>query len=136
MILRAPYKRRFTSSVKAKGYKVKRGNTTYTVFPKASSALVKASCIKDRGLSGKGTHGKTIAPLRKGELAKHGYNIHADRDARHTALKKAIAEFGALGVFRKLDAVAKLTKRTAPEASYIFGQDRDWVKKSFSLKAF
>jgi hypothetical protein len=49
-------------------------------------------------------------------------------------LKKAVEEYTALGVFRKLDAVAKLTKRTAPEAHRIFKTDRDWVQRTYTLK--
>lgn len=134
-ILRAPYKRGFAASTKAKGFKVTRGNKTYIAHPKAKSTIVQASCIKNLGLPGKGVSGQSIAPLRKGELTKYGYTVQASREDRHNSLAKAIQEFGALGVFRKLDAVAKLTKRTAPEASYVFAKDRDWVKHSYPLKA-
>jgi hypothetical protein len=53
----------------------------------------------------------------------------------HKALQKAIKKFSPLGVFRKLDAVAKLSKRTVPDASRVFASDRDWVKQHFILKA-
>jgi hypothetical protein len=136
-ILRAPYTRKFSRNTKAQGYNVKKGNKTYRVYPKSGSILVKAACIENRGLPGKGPRtGEGIAPLRKGELAKYGYNAHKTTEARHDALKKAIAVYGALGVFRKLDAVAKLTVRTAPEAHKIFQADRDWVRKNYPLKAF
>ena len=52
-------------------------------------------------------------------------------EKRHAALREAIDEYGALGVFRKLDAIAKLTVRTIPEASKIYEKDRDWVEKRF-----
>jgi hypothetical protein len=50
-------------------------------------------------------------------------------------LRKSIEEYGALGVYRKLDAVAKLTERTIPDASKIYSKDRNWIKQSFNLKA-
>ena len=57
-------------------------------------------------------------------------------DKRKNALKKAVQEYGALAVYRKLDAVSKLTKTTIPEASKIYTEDKEWVKRKFSLKAF
>ncbi len=69
-IARAPYVRRYSTSVRQKGYTVKKASgTTYTVKPKAASFYVPAACIKDRGEEGKGAPGvKGIGPLRKGEL--------------------------------------------------------------------
>ena len=52
------------------------------------------------------------------------------------AIKDAIKEFGALGVFHKLDAIAKLSRRTVPEAAEAFRKDRDWLKSHYKLKAF
>ena len=137
-ILRAPYKRKYSSTIKKEGYNAKRGNKTVRVFPSATSVLVKAACIKNRGLSGKGPRSGTkgIGSLRKGELAKYGYRAKESREKRHAALKNAIEVYGALGVFRKLDAVAKYTIRTAPEAHTVFKADRDWVRSHYSLKAF
>jgi len=133
-ILRKPYVRRFKTAVKAEGYTVKRGNKTYRVYPKKNSTLVKASCIKDRGLPGKGAI--SIGPLRRGDLSKYGYNAKKAESERHSSLRKAIEEYGALGVFHKLDAIAKLSIRRAPEASNTFKKDREWVRATFSLKAF
>ena len=135
-ILRAPFKRKFSSTLKNQGFNVHKKNRTYRVYPTAHSVLVKAACIKDKGLPGKGpASGEGIGPLHKGELTSYGYNIHKTAEERQEALKKAIKVFGALGVYHKLDAVAKLTKRTAPEASHIFTKDRQWVKAHYPLKA-
>ena len=134
-ILRKAYERRFRTNVRERGYTVKRGSQTYRAYPKKSSTVVQSACIKDVGLSGKGP--QEIAPLRKGELIKHGYVYRKSELERHEALRKAIKEFGVLGVYRKLDAVAKLSVRAAPKASVIFKKDRDWVRKRFGpLKAF
>ena len=76
-----------------------------------------------------------MGPLRRGELIQFGYSFRLSDEARHKALQKAIKKFGALGVFRKLDAVAKLSKRTVPDASRVFANDRDWVKQNYILKA-
>jgi len=134
-ILRAPYTRKFKSATKEAGYNVTKKGHTYRVYPKASSTLVKAACVKNRGLPGKGpSSGKPIGPLKEGELSRYGYKARASEADRHKALKKAIDVYGALNVFRKLDAVAKLTMRTAPEVHKIFVADRKWIQNNFVLK--
>lgn len=134
-ILRKAYVRRFRTNIRERGYTVKRGSQMYKAYPRASSTVVQASCIKDKGLPGKGP--QEIAPLRKGELMKHGYSYRKSDFERHEALRRAAKEFTALGVYRKLNAVAKLSVRAAPRASSIFKKDRDWVKKRLGpLKAF
>jgi hypothetical protein len=136
-ILRAPFKRKFSSTLKKSGYNVRRGSKTYRVYPKSGSTLVKAACIKDRGLPGKGPRsGKGIGPLKKGELSRYGYNAHKSETERHSALKKAMEVYGPLSVYHKLDAVAKYTIRTAPDAHKVFKADRDWVYKNFPMKKY
>ncbi|NBO59417.1 MAG: hypothetical protein EBU82_00435 [Flavobacteriia bacterium] len=134
-ILRKAYVRRFRTNIRERGYTVKRGSQVYKAYPRATSTVVQAACIKDKGLPGKGP--QEIAPLRKGELMKHGYSYRKSDLDRHEALRKAAKEFGALGIYRKLDAVAKLSVRAAPRASAIFKKDRNWVKRRLGpLKAF
>jgi hypothetical protein len=48
---------------------------------------------------------------------------------RHKALEKAIAAYGLTSVYHKLDAVAKLSVHTAPDASAVFAKDREWVHR-------
>lgn len=134
-VLRKAYVRRFRTSIRERGYTVKRGSQVYKAYPKKSSTVVQAACIKDVGLPGKGA--QQIAPLRKGELMKYGYSYKKTDLQRHEALRRAVKEFGVLGVYRKLNAVAKLSVRAAPRASAIFKKDRDWVRKRLGpLKAF
>ena len=134
-IMRRGYTRRFRPSVKATGFTVRRKGTVFTVRPRANTIKVGPSCIKDRGLPGKGPkEGEGIGKLRKGELIKYGYQYRLSDSLRQSALKKAIKRFGALSVYRKLDAVAKLSLRTAPDASKIFTRDRDWVRENYEMK--
>lgn len=137
MIERAAYVRRYTTAVREKGYTVRRKTgTTYRVYPKANPTAVESRCVKDLGKPGKGVP-EPFGPLRKGELAKHGYSFRAAENQRHAALRYAVAEFGPLGVYRKLNAVSKLMERTAPNASRVFETDRNWIKSKFGpLKAF
>jgi len=134
-ILRRGYTRKFRSSVKESGFTVRRKGTVYTVRPKANTITVPASCIKNRGLPGKdSSDNKGIGKLRKGELVKYGYQYRLSDSLRETALKKAVKRYGALSVYRKLDAVAKLSLRTAPDANKIFVRDRNWVRGNFEMK--
>ncbi len=148
-IRRAAYTRRYSTGVRRAGYTVKRRNGRYyRVYPSVSRMLVRSGCIRNRGRPGKGPLGlfggsrtlKTvygIGPLRKGELTKHGYSSKNKTAKRRSSLRKAMKEFGALGVYRKLNAVAKLGKRTMSKASKTFKRNRNWVRKTYGpLKAF
>jgi hypothetical protein len=135
MIEKKAYTRKFSSNIKEKGYTVRKSSgAVYTVRPKVNSITVKAACIKN---TGKNKPTGRIGALRKGELSKFGYSFRTGESSRHSALRQAVNEFGALGVYRKLDAVAKLSKTTLPEASRIFKSDRNWVNSKFGpIKAF
>jgi hypothetical protein len=138
-IARAPYARRYKTSIREKGYTVRKASgTTYKVYPKNETLYVPASCVKDLGKPGKGVpEGQGIGPLRQGEMTRFGYSAKKSTDERHKALRLAVMKLGALSTYRKLDAVAKLSLRIAPDASRIFAEDRDWIVKTFGpLKAF
>lgn len=126
MIERKGYKRKYRNSLRKKGFTVQRSGTTYRVYPKAHSASVAPACVKNTGKGGKHIP-KSIGPLRKGELSKYGYSFRESAEKRHTALNKAIKAYGPLGVFRKLDAVYKLSENRAPHVAEIFKRDRNWV---------
>lgn len=151
-IERRGYVRKFGTSILSRGYTVKRvSGKQYRVYPAKSSVYVKPGCVKDRGLPGKlgpprqglggiptrqrlVGPGEGFGPMRKGELKKHGYVYSEPDHVRHEALNKAVKEFGALGVFHKLDAITKLSKRTAPRASHVFKDDRAWLLRHYKLK--
>lgn len=75
-----------------------------------------------------------IGPLKKGELKAVGYSATAKASSRHRALTKAIKRYGPLSTYRKLNAVAVYTKRTAPKASKTFKADRNWVGRKAGYK--
>lgn len=125
-ILRKAYVRRYTTAVREKGYTVHRANKTYRAYPKSGSTIIKSACVEDRGLPGKGP--KLFGELKRGELKKHGYVYRKTTEERHLALRRAVKEFGPLNLYHKLDAVAKLSKRTAPDVSKVFKNDRNWVR--------
>jgi len=137
MIERKDYARKYSTAVLERGFakKTKSGKLVIVKPHKNTLTYVKSACVKDTGLPGKGN--QSIGPLRKGELNKYGYSVDKSEDDRHAALRKAVVEYGALGVWRKLNAVVNLTTRTIPEASAIYKKDRDWIDRKFGpLKAF
>jgi len=95
---------------------------------------VSSSCIRDVGKPGKLAPGVPgIGPLKKGELQRFGYAYKLPEADRHASLYRAIKELGPLNVYRKLDAVAKLTHLTSPQASATFIADRDWIRSRYVL---
>ena len=124
-IRRAGYVRHLSS----RGHTVRRKGKIIITKPKVRATRVRSACIKDRGLPGKGPTGTKIGPLKKGELIKYGYSFRLSDKLRHEALLRAIKAYGALQTYHKLDAVAKLSKRVAPDARAIFTMDRDWVRE-------
>lgn len=133
MIERKEYARKYSTAVLQKGFtrKSKLGKLSVIKPNKQSLSYVGTKCVKDIGLPGKST--QSIGPLKKGELSKYGYSMRQEEKNRHEALEKAVEKYGALGVYRKLDAVAKLTFHSIPQASKIYEKDQNWVKEKYSL---
>jgi hypothetical protein len=52
------------------------------------------------------------------------------------ALNKAVEEYGALAVFRMLQAQIILRKRTQKEAREIFEEDAEWLREQFKVDGF
>ena len=129
-IRRRGYTRKFKNSVRKAGYTVRRKGKTYVVKPTKTETRVASTCIKDAGKPGKGTTGRRIGPLRTGDLIKYGYSYRLPDSVRRKALEKAVKVYGALKTYHKLDAVAKLSVRVAPDASKIFAMDRDWIRET------
>jgi hypothetical protein len=78
-----------------------------------------------------------IGPLKKGDLAVHGYKGVAKMTelARHRALMRVIRSGEPpLSLFRKLTAVMVYTRKTSPKSSKAFDQDRKWLSKKFKLQ--
>lgn len=96
-----------------------------------------SAAIVDVGYPGKGVLGTGkpgIGKLKEGELKAVGYSATAKASTRHRALTKAVKRYGALSTYRKLNAVAVYTKRTAPGASKTFKADRNWVGRKAGYK--
>jgi len=108
----------------------------YVRIRRGTRSYVAASCIPNVGAPGKGLSGsdsKGIGPLRHGDLKRFGY-VHTLTDGRrHIALAKAVASYGSLSVWRKLNAIYIYTRRTSPVSSAAFKRDRDWIKETYGI---
>ena len=109
-----------------------------------SRIYVPASCIPDVGAPGKGlasgsssSSSPGIGRLREGDLSRFGYDNVTTMTVgrRHLALARAVREYGALSLFRKLNAVYVYTRRSSPASSRIFKADRDWVRATYMAAA-
>jgi len=120
----------------AKGYITRAAYSHYT--RKGVRTLVGAQCIRDvvPHVGGKSYDGPGIGPLKKGELAKYGYEkvTTLSVSERHNALDKAVADYGSLSTWRKLNAVFVYTKRTAPGVSAIFKEDMSYIRAKYGVK--
>lgn len=126
-IPRTSFIRHVSGTLRRQGYTTRtKSGRVIQVHPKKSSVYVPSTCVKDVGHPGKGQ--QRIGPLRKGQLRKFGYSYKEPEAVRRAALLRAIAADSRNTIYHRLDAVAKLTVSTAPEASRIFAADRDWVR--------
>ena len=79
--------------------------------------------------------GGVVIPLsNSGILSAHGYVDVRQKSklARHRALARVVrAGEPPLGLFRRLNVLMILFKRSHPKLSKIFKSDRDWVKEIY-----
>lgn len=130
------YIRKYGNTIMRKGYTVKRvTGQKYHINPKSQSVYVKPVCVKDpvfKHIKQPGS-GKRSDIFERGQLKKHGYVYTKTTEDRHESLVKAVKDFGALNVYRKLKLLVKLSRYSVPQAAGIFREDRDWVKRKYEL---
>jgi len=127
--LRASYTRKISNSVLKQGYRVRRGSNQYYIAkPEKQEVHVPAMCMKNTKRISKG-----IGKYRKGDLIKYGYSYRGSDTSRHEALKRAEKAYGALSLYHKLDAVAKLSGKH-PDIQQVFQADRNWVRSMLLKK--
>lgn len=122
---RKSYTRKVSNSIAKEGFTVRRKGQIYTAHPNTSPVYVPSTCVKIPVSTKKAKFGK----LRKGHLLKYGYQYRLSDRVRRKALEKAIEAYGLTSVYHKLDAVAKLSVHSAPDASKTFAKDREWVHR-------
>ena len=108
--------------VHRKGYTAHRNGKKYHVKPTTYEE-------KDRGKKG---HGEKLFDIKKGKLAP--YSVSMPERQRHEILEKKIRKYGALSVFRSLNAQVVLRKHErgkAAKAKKKFEEDKEWVKKHY-----
>ena len=80
-------------------------------YTRKNGTRVKSSCVKDRGIPGKG---KKLFTLKKGGLSKYGYRLSETRPSRQAALRKALKHIPRNTLIRKLNVLSILHKNTNP----------------------
>lgn len=126
-IMRSGYVQRRSRKV----IRVKRKDgSSYSYVRKAGKSRVRPAPIPDVGAAGKGP--KLIGKLKGGMLTKYGYHPVEAVTNRRKALSKGISKGEKpLSVFRRLQAIGTLSKRTLPRASRIYRQDAKWVSTKY-----
>ena len=102
------------------------------------SAHVASTCVKDMGQKGKWTtthKSSGIGSLKAGRLSKFGYTSSKPASVRHEALNKAVKAYGALAVYKMLNAVYVYTKRTSPALSTLYKADRNYIGAKHGYKS-
>lgn len=69
--------------------------------------------------------------VEKRGLSQYGYNPKESAQKRHSALNKAVKSGTAMAIFRRLQAIANVTKRSQPANSKKYLADARYVKKKF-----
>ena len=98
------------------------------LLKRGTTYRVKSHCVKGEAAK---APTNIIGPLKKGSLTDLGYSASDSSATRRASLSKAVGKYGRLSTYRKLNAVATLTKNTAPAKAAVFKADRDWVKKTY-----
>lgn len=96
-----------------KGYTATRGGVKYSVAPTSYF-------IGDRGAPGRG---EKLFDLKEGKLGD--YHLADKSRTRHEALNKSVHKFGALSVFRSVNALSILNK-DRPKLKAVAEEDKDW----------
>ena len=109
------------------------GKIHRNAYTRKNGVHVKRACVKDMGNPGKGE--PLIGKLREGELSSVGYFMDSSKLSRHRALNKATRKYGALSVYRKLNALAVLTKNTSPKTAKKAKSDRNWIGEHHGYKS-
>jgi hypothetical protein len=110
------------------------GKIYRTSYTKKNGVHVKGACIKDMGKPGKGFP-NGIGKLHEGELSSVGYSLTKKAISRHRALNKATKKYGALSVYRKLNALSVYTKKTSPKTSKTAKSDRNYLGRKHGYKS-
>ena len=115
--------------VRKKKLRVERKGYSYERNGKVIRVKATVYYIEDRGKRGRG---KRLFKIHKGKLTRFGYSTDKPYNERRKALRRAVKEYGALSVYRMLNAQVVLRKRERKSrAKRVFMKDRDWIKKQY-----
>jgi hypothetical protein len=96
----------------------------HIIHVKSTYAIPTTFTETDRGRHGRGPR---LFRLNKGGL--HGWHHTQDSEVRHEHLRAAAERSSWLTVFHRLDALAKVSKRTQRDVSEKAREDANWVRR-------
>lgn len=100
---------------------------TFGVSPKTGRYTLKAGSTRWQVEH----QSRGIGPLRRSKLSQYGYSTKIAKKARTRALNKAVKNYGALSIYRSLNALAVYNKNTNPEMAAVAKEDRDMIRSRF-----
>lgn len=120
-----------------------RHSTHRRSFKRASGSVVRATNVKSSWTgptcvpSINRVKKKRLFVLEKGDLKKYGYHDIGKLSSRQrkTILKRALADIKPLSLYRKLNALYVLQKRTNPSLAKDFKDDAEWIKTTSEYNA-
>lgn len=74
--------------------------------------------------------------VEKKGLSRFSYSPKETDSKRHLALNKAVKASSAIAIFRRLNAIANVTKRSQPANSKKYLSDASYIKKKFYKTKF
>lgn len=108
-----------SGQIRKKSYKTKKG------------IKVKATCITNKGLPGKGP--KILPKPKSGLLEQYGYkdikNLSAKQ--REEILEKAAKQLGYKDIIKHLTLIHNLSHRSNPETAKLMKQDQEKISKIY-----
>lgn len=108
-----------SGQIRKKSYRTKRGTK------------VRSTCIKDKGLPGKGP--KILPKPKSGILEKYGYknikNLTATQ--REEILEKAAKQLGYKDIIKHLTLIHNLSHRSNPEVAKLMKHDQEKISKIY-----
>jgi hypothetical protein len=154
-VYRKAYTRRFHTKTRVKGYSVTRKDgTRYKIYPKQKTAVVKASCIREKSEEARRRTRRRRAAspatpatpsadtsaecrkLKRGEMSRYNYQYRLPASARRLAVKKAVADMGPLRTYKKLKLASKCAAGVKPVAAKVFAGDAKYIADTYAIGSF
>ena len=107
--------------------KCPRGQILRKAYATKAGIRVAASCVPDQGAPGKTPKSKQVLP-KPSEGGLLGWKKAMPTAARRRLLREVARKDGCLTAVRRLDLLAKFTKKTSPSTRRAARSDAEWLR--------